>query len=208
MAYHQHQDYYQQQQQGYYPYQPQQQQQHYYQDDYAMQNMIPNHSDPYYQHEYNASNASTPYAADDHGYGYSDTKMLAPVSTAPLAQHSYLDKDDDRDSTHSRSCLDWFCCACCSCCPMWMRWCACGLLIIIIALGITIGVLAALFKKPQVNFNGVSQSSTVPPFQMNGTGFDFNFVLDIGVVNPNIESATFTSIQAIVSIIPRNGVYI
>jgi hypothetical protein len=91
---------------------------------------------------------------------------------------------------------------------MWMRWCACGLLIIIIALGITIGVLAALFKKPQVNFNGISQSSTVPPFQMNGTGFDFNFVLDIGVVNPNVESATFTSIQAIVSIIPRNGVYI
>ncbi|KAI9288794.1 hypothetical protein BC943DRAFT_272343 [Umbelopsis sp. AD052] len=81
---------------------------------------------------------------------------------------------------------------------MWLRWCACGLLIIILALGITIGVLAALFKQPQVSFNGITLSNSTQPIQLNGTGFNFNFDLNIGVVNPNIESATFTSIKAVV----------
>ncbi|KAG2180751.1 hypothetical protein INT44_003758 [Umbelopsis vinacea] len=195
MAYHQ--DYHQQQQPSYYPYQPPQQ--HYYEDDYAMQ-PIPttNHHDPYYSanNEYNASNASTPMPADDNAYGYSDTKRLAPMPP----QQSYFDKDDDdRDSRHERTCCNWFCCGCCcGCCPMWLRWCACGLLIIILALGITIGVLAALFKQPQVSFNGITLSNSTQPIQLNGTGFNFNFDLNIGVVNPNIESATFTSIKAVV----------
>jgi hypothetical protein len=72
--------------------------------------------------------------------------------------------------------------------------------LILIALGITIGVLAALFKKPQVTFNGITQNSSIPAVQQNGSSFDFNFDINIGVVNPNVESATFTSIQAIVSV--------
>ncbi|KAG2171313.1 hypothetical protein INT43_002935 [Umbelopsis isabellina] len=185
--------YYQQHNQNYHPYNAQPQ---YYEDDYALQPMQQhNHVDPYYQNDYHNSSAVAPHLADDHAYGYSDTKALTP----PPASRSYLDKDygDDDDERRSRSCLDCICCGCCSCCPMWVRWCACFLLLIVIALGITIGVLAALFKKPQVNFNGITQDSTVPPVQQNGSSFDFNFDINIGVVNPNIESATFTSIQAI-----------
>lgn len=196
MAYHQ--DYHQQQP-SYYPYQPPQQ--HYYEDDYAMQPIPTNYHDPYYSahNEYNVSNASTPMPADDNAYAYSDTKRLAPTPMPP--QQSYFDKDDDdRDSQHERTCCNWFCCGCCcGCCPLWLRWCACGLLIIILALGITIGVLAALFKQPQVSFNGITLSNSTQPIQLNGTGFNFNFDLNIGVNNPNIESATFTSIKAVVS---------
>ncbi|KAJ2958847.1 hypothetical protein NQZ79_g5593 [Umbelopsis isabellina] len=185
MSYYQH-------NQNYYPHNAQPQ---YYEDDYAMQPMQQhNHVDPYYQNDYHNSVATTPQLADDHAYNYSDTKALAP---APVPR-SYLDKDyDDDDEKRSRSCLDCICCGCCSCCPMWVRWCACFLLLILIALGITIGVLAALFKKPQVNFNGITQNSSIPAVQQNGSSFDFNFDINIGVVNPNVESATFTSIQAI-----------
>jgi hypothetical protein len=188
MSYHQ--DYYQQ-----HPHQA------YYQDDYAMQPMSPHHNDGYYapQHEYNTSNLSTPMVADDHGYAYADTKRLAPSPMIP--QQSYFDKDDDDGhSQHERTCCGWFCCGCCcGCCPLWLRWCSCGLLIIFLAFGITIGVLAALFKQPQVNFNGITLSNSTQAVQINGTGFNINFNLNIGVVNPNIESATFTSVKAIVS---------
>ncbi|KAH8554238.1 hypothetical protein BGW37DRAFT_483950 [Umbelopsis sp. PMI_123] len=187
MSYHQ--DYYQQ-----HPHQA------YYQDDYAMQPMSPHHNDGYYapQHEYNTSNLSTPMVADDHGYAYADTKRLAPSPMIP--QQSYFDKDDDDGhSQDERTCCGWFCCGCCcGCCPLWLRWCSCGLLIIFLAFGITIGVLAALFKQPQVNFNGITLSNSTQAVQMNGTGFNINFNLNIGVVNPNIESATFTSVKAVV----------
>lgn len=92
-----------------------------------------------------------------------------------------------------RSCLDKICCGCCTCCPKWARYCSCVLLLILIAIGIVVGVLAALFKKPEVNFNGLQGD---PQVSMEGTNISMNFSLAISVNNPNVESVTFEKIVA------------
>ncbi|KAI7866071.1 hypothetical protein BDF14DRAFT_1882965 [Spinellus fusiger] len=92
-----------------------------------------------------------------------------------------------------RSCCDLLCCGCCVCCPRWFRWIACIILLIIIGLGIAVGVLAALFKTPTVNFQGVQGQ---PQFNLQGTTANISAVLSIQVNNPNIESVTFSKIVA------------
>ncbi|KAI7872880.1 hypothetical protein BDF14DRAFT_1715994 [Spinellus fusiger] len=89
--------------------------------------------------------------------------------------------------------MDKLCCGCCTCCPKWARWCSCILLLILIGLGIAVGVLAALFKVPQVEFNGLKDT---PQSSVQGSQLNFTFALNIGVNNPNIESVTFESIVA------------
>ncbi|KAI9309497.1 hypothetical protein BJ944DRAFT_258427 [Cunninghamella echinulata] len=93
-----------------------------------------------------------------------------------------------------RSCLDYICCGCCTCCPRWIRYCSCVILLIIIALGIVIGVLAALFKKPSINFNGLSGE---PQFSLVGSTANIAFNMNFTVNNPNVESVTFSNIKAV-----------
>lgn len=66
-----------------------------------------------------------------------------------------------------------------------------------VALGIVVGVLAAMFKTPSVNFNGVQGS---PSIGLVGTAVNLNLSLGFTVTNPNIESVTFTTLTATVSL--------
>lgn len=97
------------------------------------------------------------------------------------------------DSPRKRSCLDKLCCGCCTCFPRWMRTICCILFLIIVALAIVIGVLAALFKVPDVKFNGLSGE---PSFNLTGTSANFMFNLNITVDNKNVEGITFNEITA------------
>ncbi|KAG0186941.1 Adenosine 5'-monophosphoramidase [Apophysomyces sp. BC1034] len=111
--------------------------------------------------------------------------------------NQYLHLNDEKQYEYPkerRSCCDWFCCGCCcGCCPRWIRWIACILLLLIVGLGIAIGVLAALFKTPDVKFNGLNGE---PQFNLVGTTANISFSLSISVNNPNIESVTFSNIVA------------
>lgn len=109
------------------------------------------------------------------------------------------DNEDDRGMMglpikRKRSCLDKLCCGCCTCCPRWARYCSCIFLLLVIALGIVIGVLASLFKMPQVSMSGLENQ---PSFNItNGNTINMAFQLEISVDNPNIEGITFDSIVA------------
>ncbi|CAO3701780.1 unnamed protein product [Rhizopus stolonifer] len=92
-----------------------------------------------------------------------------------------------------RSCIDKMCCGCCTCCPRWMRWCTCIIFIIIVILAIIIGVLAALFKVPTVQFTGLKESPAIT--SLNNV-LNMTFSLGITVDNPNFESITFEKISA------------
>lgn len=109
---------------------------------------------------------------------------------------------DVQPAKRSWSMAHYLCCCCCPCLPMWARSICCCLLLVIIILVIVGGVLAALFKVPQIDFNGVTDDpSGLPRFQQSKDSllnFDINIGLKIGVVNPNIESASFEVIKAIV----------
>lgn len=74
-----------------------------------------------------------------------------------------------------------------------MRYLCCILFLIIIALAIVIGVLAALFKTPNVTFNGIEGE---PQVNLSGSNITMNFTLSISVDNPNVESVTFEKIVA------------
>ncbi|KAF7729719.1 hypothetical protein EC973_003797 [Apophysomyces ossiformis] len=108
------------------------------------------------------------------------------------------DDEDDfgpvpREVRRRRTCMDKLCCGCCTCCPIWLRWCSCIFLLLIIGLGIAVGVLAAMFKKPDVKFTGLQGEPTVNLQQDN---LQMNFTLGISVNNPNVESITFSTIVA------------
>ncbi|KAI8371485.1 uncharacterized protein BYT42DRAFT_580421 [Radiomyces spectabilis] len=92
-----------------------------------------------------------------------------------------------------RGCMDKVCCGCCTCCPRWARYCSCVCLLILVMIGIVVGVLAAIFKVPEVNFNGIQGE---PQVNMTGSTMNLAFKFDIGVNNPNVESITFESIVA------------
>lgn len=92
-----------------------------------------------------------------------------------------------------RSCCDRVCCGCCTCCPLWCRWIMCILFLLILAIVIVVIVLAAMFKSPQVDFTGIQGT---PSFAVNGTVLDLNLNLGFTVNNPNIESVTFSSLDA------------
>lgn len=109
------------------------------------------------------------------------------------------DSDDEHDllpvpeERKRRTCMDKICCGCCTCLPRWMRYLCCILFLIIIALAIVIGVLAALFKTPNVTFNGIEGE---PQVNLSGSNITMNFTLSISVDNPNVESVTFEKIVA------------
>ncbi|CAO3609662.1 unnamed protein product [Cunninghamella blakesleeana] len=162
---------------GHSPYYPQTQTP--YNDSYPMSNV--NHGgatpvayDPYYEGY---------HSAGDHNQGYQHLNNNDNVNIyePPLEKKR-------------RSCLDCICCGCCTCCPRWIRYCSCLILLIIIALGIVIGVLAAIFKKPTIEFNGLSGE---PQFNLNGTVANIQFNTNFTVNNPNVESVTFSNIQAV-----------
>jgi hypothetical protein len=187
----------QQPQQPYYDYEPQQQQQqqqyhnNYQHDAYAMHDMTrqPNHDANYYP-QYDAK----PLTATADGY-YSNSPQPLLSQTAPE-----FNENEKFSRTHKkrRSCCDKICCGCCTCCPRWCRWISCILLLLIIGLGIAIGVLAALFKVPTVEFKGVQGD---PAFGLAGTTVNLNVSLGFVVNNPNIESITFRSLVATVNIV-------
>lgn len=143
------------------------------------------------------------YYDQDRMYDNYQNKPALP--STPVGQqpgYRYLDDPDynnnhnqmiyDYDEKKRRSCCDMICCGCCTCCPRWARYCSCFFLLIIIALGIVVGVLAALFKKPTIEFGGIQGT---PQFNMNGTTAYMQFNLNITVNNPNIESVTFSNID-------------
>ncbi|KAK4513799.1 uncharacterized protein ATC70_005805 [Mucor velutinosus] len=97
----------------------------------------------------------------------------------------------------------YLCCICCPCLPMWTRYGCCALLLLFIIFLIIVGVLAAIFRVPEVNFNGPTKHPDgYAPFEKSNDtlAFSVNFGLQIGVVNDNVESITFESIRAIVSL--------
>ncbi|KAL7323626.1 hypothetical protein PS15p_210250 [Mucor circinelloides] len=94
----------------------------------------------------------------------------------------------------------YLCCICCPCLPMWARYGCCTLLLLFLVFLIIVGVLAALFKVPIVDFNGPTKHPDgYAPFEKSNDtlAFSVNFGLQIGVVNDNVESITFESIRAI-----------
>ncbi|KAI8331571.1 hypothetical protein BC941DRAFT_325900, partial [Chlamydoabsidia padenii] len=93
-----------------------------------------------------------------------------------------------------QGCLDKVCCGCCVCCPRWTRYCSCMLLMLLVGLGIVVGVLAALFKMPRVEMNGLESQPAVEV--TGGNTIHLGFQLQINVDNPNIEGITFDSIVA------------
>jgi len=84
---------------------------------------------------------------------------------------------------------------------MWARYGCCTLLLLFLVFLVIVGVLAALFKVPIVDFNGPTKHPDgYAPFEKSNDtlAFSVNFGLQIGVVNDNVESITFESIRAIV----------
>lgn len=84
---------------------------------------------------------------------------------------------------------------------MWARYGCCTLLILFIIFLIIVGVLVALFKMPQVDFNGPTKhpDGLASFVRTNDSlAFSVNFGLLIGVINNNVESITFESIKTIV----------
>lgn len=167
----------------------------------------PPHHEPYYDNNghypmYDMStqqhyNSPTPATDDVYGLAakssakqHGDYQNLGDEGAAPII---YTEKGN------KRSCLDKLCCGCCTCYPRWARWLFCILLLLVIILAIIIGVLAALFKVPEVKFNGLKGE---PKFSLNGTTATFEFDLDISINNPNIESITFENVKATASELP------
>lgn len=155
-------------------------QHHYQHDSYAMQDMT------YQEPQYHNDNQYASYESKDYYKNQVDD----------YHNHEKFARGNNRER---RSCCDTICCGCCTCCPRWCRWISCILFIIIIILGIVIGVLAALFKTPSVDFTGVQGS---PAFGLVGTTVDLNFTLGFSVDNPNIESVTF---KTLVATVPKNN---
>ncbi|CEP16095.1 hypothetical protein [Parasitella parasitica] len=186
--------YHHQQEQTPYDYEPQQHQyyNHYQHDAYAMSDMIHSQqrqSSGYYPH-YDAK--PQPATADGY-YSKEPQPLLAKHQRLSQVAAEFNEKYSRANTHHRKSCCDMICCGCCTCCPRWCRWISCILLLIIIALGIVVGVLAALFKTPSVEFTGVQGS---PSFTLAGTTANMNVSLGFTVNNPNIESVTFKSLVA------------
>lgn len=174
--------YQQQQQQQYHDYEPTSYRQ---QDTYAMNDM----TRPYHEEV-------KPTLATSDGYYSHSSVPVTPtrrISQVGAANEKYA----RRNNKANRSCCDRLCCGCCTCCPRWCRWISCILLLIIIVIGIIVGVLAALFKVPTVEFTGIQGT---PAFGMVGVStVNLNVSLGFVVDNPNIESVTFTTLVATVS---------
>ncbi|KAI9481534.1 MAG: hypothetical protein EXX96DRAFT_567078 [Benjaminiella poitrasii] len=111
-----------------------------------------------------------------------------------------LSNDPLEEGKRKKPLKHYVCCICCPCLPMWMRYSCCILFIIIVILLIVVGVLAAVFKVPSVEFNGtVKHPDGYPQFEKanNSLAFNVSFGLDIGVINDNVENIALESIRAI-----------
>lgn len=150
----------------------------YHQDTYAMNDMTHHQQQPYPSY-------------------YEETKPI-PSSSDGYYRNSQIGTEKYARRNNQRpGCCDRICCGCCTCCPRWCRWLLCIIFLIVVALGIVVGVLAAMFKTPSVNFNGVQGS---PSIGLVGTAVNLNLSLGFTVTNPNIESVTFTTLTATVSL--------
>lgn len=144
-------------------------------------------------YSYYNENKPTPATADGY-YTAPNPSSQVDVNEAPATVET--EKYARGNSSDKRSCCDLLCCGCCTCCPQWCRYILCIIFLIIVVLGITAGILAALFKKPSVEFTGVQGS---PIFGLTGNKVNLNVSLGFTVNNPNVESATFSTLTATVS---------
>ncbi|RUS12830.1 hypothetical protein BC937DRAFT_86898, partial [Endogone sp. FLAS-F59071] len=167
-------------------------------DDYRSTTPVSHAPSDYYRNN-SSANLGTPRTdTDDPAYPAPLASTVNRNSGFIKFNHQNLDEDDAPQKPVKRSCLDYLCCGCCLCLPKWLRWICCFLLLILIALAIAIGVLVATFKTPTVNYLGTSQSSDgIPQFTVNGTSWSIFTQLNIQVINPNIESITFSNVKAV-----------
>jgi len=135
---------------------------------------------------YIASKNNAPFRAQTGVYSRSPTQSEAKL----LVGSDSLQRTPPKRLT----CWDY---TLCRCWPRWARWICCSCLLIFLGLLIAIAVIAATFKVPIINMNGVTSQPNVPDYAQNGTSFSFNFALKIGVVNNNIIGATFEKIAAV-----------
>ncbi|KAI8142850.1 hypothetical protein BJV82DRAFT_579421 [Fennellomyces sp. T-0311] len=145
-----------------------------------------------YDMGYRDNNVQSPTVASDEGYG-----MKKARNSRQNGQYQHLGDGGPvlyvEQQPERRSCIDKMCCGCCTCFPRWLRYICCILFLLIVALGIVIGVLAALFKTPEIKFNGIQGE---PSFNLSGTTANFMFNLNITVDNPNVLGVTFEKIEA------------
>ncbi|KAL1935007.1 hypothetical protein VTP01DRAFT_4147 [Rhizomucor pusillus] len=159
------------------PHSPQYNNHDYYNNSYAMQHM-PAYDDGHYH--------DGPMVATDDGYGVKkQNNGYQHLNDGPVLYTEYKEE--------RQSCCDKVCCGCCTCFPRWLRWLCCILFFIIVALAIAVGVLAALFKVPEVEFKGIQGD---PTFSLSGTSANISFTFDISVNNQNVEGITFDKIVA------------
>ncbi|KAJ2964889.1 hypothetical protein NQZ79_g310 [Umbelopsis isabellina] len=97
--------------------------------------------------------------------------------------------------TERNKCCRCLCCACCL--PVWARWILWIIIIAIIIVVVVFAIIFSQFKVPNFEFNGVTSSpSGLSQFTVNGTSWNINGGLKIGINNPNIESATLSDMNA------------
>lgn len=161
-------------------------------DCYPLNDIPVNSPSPYpvYNQQNNSSSTAVPSPPAHRYSDHSDMKFV-----------DHYDSDDDLEKIiprerKKRTCMDKLCCGCCTCCPKWARWCSCIFLIIIVILAIIIGVFAALFKVPNVQFTGLKQD---PVYAYADNVLSMTFDVGISVDNQNFESITFETIKADVS---------
>ncbi|CAO3643813.1 unnamed protein product [Mucor hiemalis] len=146
----------------------------------------------YNQQDYSYYNENKPTPATADGY-YTAPNPSSQVDVNEAPATVETEKYARGNSSDKRSCCDLLCCGCCTCYPQWCRYILCIIFLIIVVLGITAGILAALFKKPSVEFTGVQGS---PIFGLTGNKVNLNVSLGFTVNNPNVESATFSTLTA------------
>jgi len=130
---------------------------------------------------------SPPYHAAESPQGtYVDDTQQYPGQEKPYKKPSLTERN---------KCCRCLCCACCL--PVWARWILWILIIGIIIVVIVFAILFSQFKLPTFNFNGITNSPLgLQEFAVNGTSWDINVGLLIGIDNPNIESATLSDMNA------------
>lgn len=131
-------------------------------------------------------------------HGSNQRASMSDVKLTGGGGHHYDSDDDDmlmvpQEQRKRRTCMDKICCGCCTCYPRWLRYICCVIFLLVIALAIVIGVLAATFKVPDVSMNGLEGE---PQVSMTGETVNMNFTLAISVDNPNVEGITFEKIEA------------
>lgn len=158
-----------------------------------------------YDPPYPMQHMQTPTMASDDGYGVDHNRKAGRQH----GQYQHLSDGGGGgapvlyvEEPRRRSCMDKLCCGCCTCLPKWIRYICCIILLLIICIAIVIGVLAGIFKVPDVKFNGIQGE---PQFSINGTTANFVFNLNITIDNPNVESITFEDVVAKVRKEDRHG---